>query len=219
MAVTAEAPEQETEAEPVAPPVEVPPPDDDESPEGEPAPPSPLDPDTPEPPPPLSEKQLNEAMTKLDKEARRHRDRLSEIMGEEAILLVPCPLCEEHLAGWRFGRQPSEAEWRQITAEVYGVENVEYVTADYAQPCDACAQLGQIRTGSKVPGRETIPCRKCSGFGYVTADATPPLAVAAPAPEPTLPAFSAPAEQPPERDFMGRTRDDPNFGRVAGYEV
>src|SRR5579885_2478441 len=54
-------------------------------------------------PPPLSEKELNKALAALDKEAQRHRTRVTEIMGEEALLLQQCPLCEPHLAGWRFG--------------------------------------------------------------------------------------------------------------------
>lgn len=218
MTTAAEVTEPEVETEPETPDAE---PHSDQEPQTEPEgtpepsePPEPVEGQTE----PLTERQLNAALDKLDREAKRHRDRISEVLGEDALLLQECPLCEAHLAGWRFARLPDEDEWRAITAAVYGIENVSYNTAGYVQPCPDCDALGLIATGSKVPGRETVSCRACSGFGYRQEDTATPRAVVSAQPEQAGSTFAAPTEPPPDRDPWGRTRDDPNFGVLAGYE-
>lgn len=193
-------------------------PDEPAAPETEPDAEPDTEPDTEPEPEPLSEKQLDAAYAKLDKESTRHRARLAEIMGEEALLLEPCPLCEPAMAGWRFPVLPDADQWRAVEAAVFGGADAEYATAEYVKACGDCLALGEVATGSKVLGRATIPCRTCSGFGYVTADTSyaPPPPATPPGEQPA--AFGPPSEEPPQVDFMGRDRSDPNYGVLAGFE-
>src|SRR5258708_39986495 len=48
----------------------------------------------PEQPEGLSQKQLEQALGKLEREAERHSKRVTEIMGSEIELLLTCPLCD-----------------------------------------------------------------------------------------------------------------------------
>lgn len=43
------------------------------------------------------------------------------------------------------------------------------------EPCKKCGALGQLVTGSRAPGHETLACPDCSGSGY-TSRMPPPLA-------------------------------------------
>lgn len=218
MSATAEAPEHETPDTPETPePPEAPETAQPDEPEPEPEPAPDAQPAEPEPAP-LSEKELNAALAKLDKEATRHRDRVTEIMGEDALTLVQCPLCEPHLSGLRFPVAPSPEEWEAITAAVYGEADQTYRDAEYVRQCDQCDGLGKIATHSLVPGRASIDCRTCNGYGYTTLDTRPAPVAVLPPPEPTRDGFAAPAEGPPQTDPFGRTRDDPNFGTLPGYE-
>lgn len=194
-----------------------PPGDDDEThkPE-EPAAPAPA----PEPEPQLvSEREIEQAFEKLDREAKRHRGRLDEILAEAALTLVPCPLCQENLAGWYWPEQLNAEHAQAVIDALTGFAPDEYKSAAYARECEACGGLGSILTGSRVPERRTMPCRSCAGFGYLTQDGAPPAPAPAPVAPVAEPGFGTPTEPPADTDFMGRTRDDPNFGRLAGYEV
>src|SRR5438105_13073989 len=42
----------------------------------------------------LSQKQMEKALDKLDREATRHHSRVVEIMGEDVSMLLDCPLCD-----------------------------------------------------------------------------------------------------------------------------
>lgn len=166
----------------------------------------------------LSEREIEQAFDKLDREAKRHRSRLDEILGEAALVLDQCPLCLEHLAGWLYLSELDPEHAQAVIDVLSGFKPGDYAEAAYARACDACKGLGLILTGSRVPERRTIPCRKCNGFGFVTTETPTAAPVATAAPETPPETFSAPSETPPDRDFMGRTRDDPNFGVLAGYE-
>src|SRR5439155_19144906 len=47
----------------------------------------------------LSQKQLEQALGKLEREAERHSKRVTEIMGSEIELLLDCPLCDRLTPG------------------------------------------------------------------------------------------------------------------------
>jgi hypothetical protein len=207
---TAETPEPQPE------PVEEPEQDTEHG--GEtPAPEEPTEPPAPEERA-MSERELEQAFDKLDREAKRHRGRLDEILAEAALTLVPCPLCQENLAGWYWPEQLNPEHAQAVIDALAGFQPDDYATAAYVQACVACNGLGQIITGSRVPDRRLVPCRACNGFGYQSSETAPAPAVVAPAPTTAPETFTAPTEAPPDVDFMGRARTDPNFGVLAGYE-
>jgi|SRR5215469_153435 len=175
-----------------------------------------------EPPAPeqagMSEREIEQAFDKLDREAKRHRTRLDEILAEAALTLVPCPLCQENLAGWYWPEQLNPEHAQAVIDALAGFQPDDYDTAVYVKQCEACHGLGQILTGSRVPERRLVPCRACNGFGYQSIETAPAQAAVAATPAAPPEAFAPPTEAPPDVDFMGRGRDDPNFGVLAGYE-
>src|SRR5574340_285320 len=48
----------------------------------------------------LDEGDQAKVLDKLDREAERHRKRLTEIIAEDALSLLPCELCNPRTAGW-----------------------------------------------------------------------------------------------------------------------
>lgn len=166
----------------------------------------------------LSEKQLNAAMDKLDREAKRHRDRISEIMGEDALALVPCLLCTPELAGWRFDVPLRDEEKEVLLTIADPTRAKEYKHAENANTCPACDGLGQVVSGSLVANRELIPCSRCNGYGYVNLSATNVVPLAGPEPLGTAPVPTEAPEPLPNTDPFGRTPDDPNYGRLPQYE-
>lgn len=166
----------------------------------------------------LSEKQLNAAFEKLAREGKRHRDRLDEIMGEDALALVECPLCTPEMAGWRFPVEPDDDTKDAVRAALGDLVAADLEKANYANACPDCKGHGQVISGSLVPEKRAIQCRRCLGYGYVQIDGP-----AGNTDTSSVVVMHAPSDvpienEPPDKDFMGRTRDDPNFGVLAGYE-
>lgn len=218
MSTTAEAPDTTEEHETVEP-VEAPENPDEEQ-EG-----SELDDDESAPHEPakepaqvLSEKQLNAAFEKLAREGKRHRDRLDEIMGEDAWALVECPLCTPEMAGWRFPVEPDDETKDAVRAAIGDLVAADLAKATFANTCPACKGYGNVISGSLVPEKRAITCRECNGWGYVQIDGPQPHPSQIAAPIYTAPSADTPENAQPERDPWGRERGDPNFGVLAGYE-
>lgn len=113
-------------------------------------------------------KEQEQILDKLDREAKRHRDRLAEILQEDVLALVPCELCRADLAGWvdRTVAIPDEVKVR--TRIQIGDRQPENWQADrYSRQCDTCEGLGEVLTGSQVQGQTTLPCIACNGKGWV----------------------------------------------------
>src|SRR5689334_17992027 len=52
--------------------------------------------------------------------------------------------------------------------QLVGLDNYEDTPqATWAQTCSTCAGHGEVRTGSKVAGRETTSCLDCGGAGWI----------------------------------------------------
>jgi hypothetical protein len=92
----------------------------------------------------------------LERELGRHWRAVAKIMGGDFESFVDCPTCAEAgtpLAGriplWAIAQEP------------------DYQTRTDTTTCENCLGLGMMRTGSKVPGQELLPCPTCIGTGYV----------------------------------------------------
>jgi len=196
-----------------------------------------LDDDFPETPEPdqdgepesrsLSEAEIEKRYKALESEQKRHTNAVSKIMGDEAVELIVCPLCEPEMQG--FLRMESLDHPRdEIHEAMIGVlkkpAQVEYQLAPHAVTCISCDGLGQVLSGSRVPGKERIVCPTCSGNGYNQSGASTSNGhTIAPTSEyvPSGLPFE-PLED--ERDEFGSPRylddgrENPNYGRTMRHK-
>lgn len=165
----------------------------------------------------LSEVDVDRAIAKLEREATRHANRVSEIMGADAQELESCPLCAPAIPGFRFP-VPVDDEQRAAVLVTLGVDpDPEYVAADDARACDYCKALGKVSTGSNVPEHRTKLCGHCGGTGWqmVSATPTPPPTHENGKPPLELAVVAGPAG--PEPDAWGRPVGHKHYGLHPAY--
>ena len=115
----------------------------------------------------LSQKQMEKALDKLDREATRHRSRVEEIMGEDVAMLLPCPLCDPLTPG-QIMPTPATPERFPAVREFLGDAPARELQADpQAHRCETCGGWGMVDTGSRVQGQSELPCKTCNGMGWV----------------------------------------------------
>jgi hypothetical protein len=197
-------------------------PEPEPEPEPAPEPPEHVDDEEQPPAPPeqqagMTERQLEQAIGKLEKEATRHANRVSEIMGADANELEPCPLCAPALPGFRFPVPPDEDTRAAVFAILELDQAPDYEAADDARACEHCKALGKVLTGSQVPEHVTKLCAHCNGAGWM------PVAAAAPGTpatengsQPAAPAAVA-AAAAAEPDAWGRPVGHPHYGQHPAY--
>lgn len=121
----------------------------------------------PSPPEGLSEKELNRALDKLDREAKRHHERVAAIMGSDIEMLLDCPLCDALTPG-KVMPSPQTPERFPAVREFMGDAQPEaWNEAQDAHRCEVCNGLGMVATGSRVSGQERLTCTECTGRGWV----------------------------------------------------
>lgn len=159
---------------------------------------------------------FEKALKKLDAEKNRHTSRISEIMGDDALGLVPCELCWVAAPGFRWDRAPDEQTAAAVRVAI-GMPDVSNFRASHTEAvCDNCGGLGKVRTGSSVPQFETAICDACAGKGYV---GTRPRVNADQA---TAAAPLAENGAPPvyddgiKRDMFGTPETDPDYNLMPG---
>lgn len=112
------------------------------------------------------ERWWEQAWNKAEKENDRHTKRVSEIFEDEAVNLIPCPMCATSAAGWLTGTR-FEDEHRALIDKVLGVESLDdYKPMDGAALCDKCDGMGTVKTPSKVPEQQLLMCESCMGAGW-----------------------------------------------------
>lgn len=174
-------------------------------------------------PPPLSEKELEAALKKLDSEATRHANRVSEIMGADAQTLIPCVLCETNIPGFCFPGGVDDEKRAAVMAAIGMGEAAELVEDPETQMCEYCDGNGETITGSKVPNQATRPCPKCLANGWLSKDQVRANAVIAETQLVAdqvlsdLPATPAPAYTLPQVDAWTRPIGHPNYGKNPVY--
>lgn len=121
----------------------------------------------------LSEKEIEKINRNLEGEARRHASRVLDIMGDDANVLVQCPLCLPLIPGFRYP-QPPEAEQLAAVKEAIG-EPAELPLRDDPElkPCETCDGFGATKTPSKVVGHGKRICPRCKGIGYLSPTGEP----------------------------------------------
>lgn len=113
--------------------------------------------------------QAEENRKKLERSATTWRNRVSDVLGEEAGYLVPCELCEPDIPGFHFPAdlmQPYNELQAHLIDVLRAPEAPDYPAAADVGRCQVCDGWGSVTTGSRKAGQETKACANCLGFGY-----------------------------------------------------
>lgn len=167
----------------------------------------------------LSDKEIEKITQRLEGEATRHANRVTEIMGEAALYLVPCELCETVIPGFRYPQIPDGDPREPLYALLAQGDTAQLVQDADAERCDRCAGHGETLTGSLNPIAQTIPCRKCKGKGWTSPQDRQEWKGAEAAASYVAPSSDAPAVVPapederPMFDAYGRPRTHEFYGR------
>lgn len=123
-------------------------------------------PEQPEQPQGLTEKQLEQRFTKLEKENEKHAAAVGRILEEDANDLTPCPWCSDFIQGFILNAQPTDEKRAQIIAAIGLVDTSDLPELDYLEACPTCQGRGEGKTHSRRIGYETENCKACEGTGY-----------------------------------------------------
>lgn len=118
----------------------------------------------------LTEKQLEKRAESVFKENERHRKRISDLMEEDAVDLIPCPVCMDYFHGWIYdpAKAPLGEEQTQRVLQFVGISDNEQIpVAPWAQMCPDCNGYGEVKTGSKVQHAQTTGCVRCNKQGWL----------------------------------------------------
>lgn len=175
-----------------------------------------------------SAEEIEKMGKRLDAEATRHANRLSEIMGESAQALERCELCDPQTAGFHlpveYMQPESDLDARLI--EVLKTPSLpDYMQAQHVRRCGNCDGWGSVLSGSRVAGKDRVKCPNCQGNGFQG-----PAQIVADAPSTNGPvAVELPDDAQPlvsdDADIWGSPRllpdgqENPNYGKMPQYKT
>lgn len=172
------------------------------------------DADTEQEQPPSAE-EMERIFTALDKQARKHRDKVADLAGPLFADLAECPLCQPQAPGYYLHTLPAPEAIERAAAihEILaGSGEPKYREATSTERCDACDGWGLVLSGSRDPNHRTIPCQGCQGTGHKPklqpAQPPQPAAEWSPPPQPT----AAPGAAEGMPDVYGRPYGHPHYG-------
>ena len=162
-------------------------------------------------------------LKKLSQSAQTFRRRVSDVLGDDAVALVPCELCMPEIPGFHFDpsiMQPLDDNQARLLEVLRTPGAPEYVAAPDVRRCDHCLGYGKGQTGSRVPGQETKVCGSCKGFGFVPPPGGEGAAVASfdvngSSPDPGMQADEDPWGSP---RILTDGQLNPNYGRMPQYK-
>jgi hypothetical protein len=117
--------------------------------------------------PPLSEKELEKRLKSLDSEAQRHANRVKQIMGDDAAMLVPCPLCETIIPGFVMPTPKTPERFPDVRAFMGDSQPRSLNSAPDTARCQVCDGYGMVASGSRVDNQAELVCTECKGAGWV----------------------------------------------------
>lgn len=156
---------------------------------------------------------VDKNMKRLEAEAQRHAKRVSEIMGDDALILQPCPRCWPVAPGFIMPGMPVEDEQRREVKLSIGEQPIpQYNEARDKRRCDDCDGWGRTLTGARETAQVDLPCSGCNGQGWkvnLGANAIAPGASANGPASSGIPGTTAHAGPP---DVWGRPSGHPHWG-------
>lgn len=174
-----------------------------------------------------TEQELEAKRRKLATSALTWRNRVSAVLGEEALFLVPCELCEPDIPGFHFPAelmQPASELHARLLDVLKTPRAPDFNQAGDVSMCTACDGWGSVKTGSRKAGQETKACPSCRGFGYRP---PPGVAPSGAGDEGQVLPFAPTSDGPmvtEDKDAWGSPRlledgqENPNYGRMPQYK-
>lgn len=202
-------------------------PAEDEEESGEEAPTEPEPEPEPEPAQPSSYARTQEQDKALTSEQKRHTERVSKILGDEATEVIVCPFCNPELQGFLYPGDldhPRDEIHAKMIDVLRPAPSVEYVQDAETQTCERCRGEGQTLTGSNVPNYRTKVCSACNGFGYLPPPGSASNGNVPHEPARELVAVAHGEQAQDETDAFGSPRllndgrENPNYGRMPQYK-
>jgi hypothetical protein len=169
----------------------------------------------------LSEKEAEKRLDRIGKRAVTWRNSVSEVLGEIAQDMTPCPRCLPFAPGFIFPYEvapPPPDVVAEVRLSLGEVSVPVYLQRPEARECPGCAGWGSQRTGSKVGGEATLKCVTCGGRGWVGPGSNQPNPAATTADTTGAEAYAEPSEPAPTRDPWGRPADHDKFGVMPQYD-
>jgi hypothetical protein len=181
----------------------------------------------PEPEQGYSEAELEKMRGQLEKEATRHANRVSEIMGEMAGQLVPCELCDETTPGFHWPAEmvpPSDDLRGRLFGVLRNPAEAPLRESPHTETCPDCDGWGKVLSGSLVAENKRIVCPTCKGLGYKPKQGAAVIDVGS-AVVTALPVAAPDVDVPPaDADPFGSPRllddgqENPNFGKMPQFK-
>ena len=176
----------------------------------------------------MSIEELEKVRGQLDRSATTWRNRVSQLLGEEAQFLVPCELCDPMIPGFHWPAEmvtPTNDVQARLLEVVQAPSAPSYEEDPYTRLCTTCNGYGKTKTRSLVPGKTERVCPTCKGLGFQALDA-PPVAQAANG-DVSEGQYDLPHEEPlivDDKDSWGSPKllpdgqENPNWGRMPQYK-
>ena len=152
--------------------------------------------------PPDTSAVLERVSTALYKAAKSYGKRVGDILADDSLGIVPCPLCNDDFPGLLTPAPRSEAAVAAVRPIIGLPDLSTFVEDRFARQCERCQGRGKTLTGSRVPEYATIRCQQCNGTGFTSAEQGFVLqngsTTTTTVPTPTHEDDSAPFQLPPE---------------------
>ncbi len=161
----------------------------------------------PEQPQGVSEKQIEQVFKKFEKSSRVWRDRVATIMGGDAEVLLPCPLCDANIPGYVMPSPDVPDRFPAVREFMGDAQPADYQQDPNTRTCKTCAGEGVVETGSRVEDQKLLVCTDCGGKGWQ--GARPAVAASGPMaaqPPPDVNGQAEPTRQGPEPPEAAKLR-------------
>jgi len=174
-----------------------------------------------------SEAEMEKTLAKIDRSATTYRNRVAELLGEQANDLSPCPLCSDGIMGHLFPVDwitPVNETQARLLEVLKTPQSPEYRPAPNVRQCGTCAGWGSVLSGSRVAGKERVLCPTCKGNGFQgeVVATNPPASpngevVFEPAAD-AVPLVSDDADIWGSPKVLDDGQDNPNYGKMPQYK-
>jgi len=174
-----------------------------------------------------SEVEMEKTLAKIERSATTYRNRVADLLGEQANDLSPCPLCSDGIMGHLFPVEwitPTDETQARLLEVLKTPQDPEYRPAPNVRRCGTCDGWGSVLSGSRVAGKARVMCPTCKGNGFqgeVVASNPPAPANGEVIFEPAADAVPLVSD---DMDIWGSPKvlddgqDNPNYGKMPQYK-